>query len=193
MEFRRACAPRLLVLATAALFPPLARAQPSDSHVEEIEKRFAVVPGVQFGARSQELSLGFAYADTTTGAQQDGAPFLLSTALGVRVDLVGSGWSPQAVHGLAFVATGVQAGFLWPSVVEASLGYGGGNGRGYGIGGLSYAIGVAGKFEAFVRAQASLGADPTPSWFSNWLFGVRYGFGVGRRSRFKVTYDPLPD
>jgi hypothetical protein len=193
MEFRRACAPRLLVLAAAAFFPALARGEPADSHVEEIEKRFAVVPGLQFGARSQELSLGFEYANTTTGIRQEGGPFLLSSALGIRVDLVGSGWSPQAVHGMIFVAAGVQAGFLWPSVVEVSGGYGGGNGRGYGIAGLTYAIGVPGKIEVFVRAQATLGADPRPSWFSNWLFGVRYGFGVGQRSRLKVTYEPLPD
>jgi hypothetical protein len=155
---------------------------------ENVEQGFLLAPAVQAGTRSQELSLGLARGEIAQGSRREGGPYLISSAFGARLELVSSGWSPQAVHGLLFASTGAFVAALpLPVVLEAAGGYGAGNGRGYGIAALAVALGVAGKFEVFARGQAAVGTAATPAWFSNWLFGLRYGIALGERTRTRVS------
>jgi hypothetical protein len=180
----------------ALLAVPLAAVAQTEPnrHEDDVHGRWVVIPGVQFGARSQELSLGIAGAETTQGFRREGGPYLVSAAYGARLELVSSGWSPQAVHAVGFVSVGFFAAMLpLPVVFEATGGYGGGNGQGYGIAGVGAALGIAGRFEAFARAQAAIGESSTPTWFSNWLFGLRYGFPIDGGWHHKVTTETVPE
>jgi len=161
---------------------------------ERVEHRFYLSPGIQFGARSQELSLSFAHADVAQGMLvSDPVPFVDSRSFGVRLNLVGSEWSPAAVHGLIFLSRTAWVGFSWPMGFEVAAGYGGGSGSGYGIGQLSYIAGIASRIELAVTLQTTVGTTgPRPGWLSSWLFGLRYGFDVARPRRSIVTTELEP-
>ena len=188
--------PRAALAWMLLLVPAATRADepPSRRTAREIvENRYYVAPGLQFGAKSQELSVSFAGADVASGMLSDWIPFADSRSFGVRLNLVGGEWSPAAVHGLIFLSRTVWAGWTWPQGFEIAAGYGAGGGRGYGIGQLSYVIGMASRIEATATWQTTVGTTaPRPGWFSNWLFGLRYGFEVVPPKESIVTVEPRP-
>ena len=158
---------------------------------EDQQDRVYLAPGFQFGARSQQLTLTVALSTVANGSHPEHhTPYVDSLSFGGRVDLVGGEWSPAAVHGLLFLSRTFWAGFSWPQGFEVAGGYGGGGGRGYGIGQLSYIIGIASRIEANATWQATLGSSsPRPPWFSTWLVGLRYGFDVAQPRKRAVTIE----
>ena len=62
------------------------------------DERIYFAPGLQFGARSQELSLTLASADVFSGRFSfRPAPFEDSRSFGLRLNVVATDWSPVAV------------------------------------------------------------------------------------------------
>ena len=168
--------------------------EPPSRRKETVEERFYLAPGIHFGARSQELSLSIGAADVAFAHAADGDPFLHTGSFGARLNLVGGEWSPAAVHALIFLSRHVWIPFSWPQGLEIAAGYGGGGGRGYGIGQLSYIVGIASRIEATATWQSTVGTiAPRPGWFSTWVFGLRYGFDLARPKRTIVTVEPRPD
>jgi hypothetical protein len=125
---------RCLAVMLIAVAPGARGAEP-DGHrtwKEDLQERVYLAPGLQFGARSQELTLTVGRATVTYG-----------------------------------VATVDQIPF------EDSLGFG-----------------IASRIELNATWQATVGSSsPRPAWFSNWLFGVRYGFDVVAPRRQSVTIE----
>jgi hypothetical protein len=159
------------------------------------QRRIYLAPGLQFGAHSQEVTLTLGRARVTSGmGHSDPIPFVDSLSWGARLGLVGGGWSPAAVHGLLFLSRTAWAGWFWPQGLEVAGGYGGGSGRGYGIGQLSYVVGIGSRVELNATWQATVGSSsPRPDWFSTWVFGLRYGFDLARPKSWIVTLEERPD
>ena len=133
-------------------------------------------------------------ARVTSGMfRSDPVPFEDSLSFGARLNLVAGEWSPAAVHGLLYLSRTFWAGWSWPQGVEVAGGYGGGGGRGYGIGQLSYIVGIGSRIEVNATWQSTIGSTtPRPSWFSTWVFGFRYGFDLARPKAWTVTREERP-
>jgi hypothetical protein len=91
----------------------VARADQAMSSVAIEYDRLYLAPGLQFGARSQELSLtlgAFAVSEVEMTLSRRGGEWW---ARGIRLTVVGERWSPVPVHGVVFVSFG---GWSWGSL-----------------------------------------------------------------------------
>jgi len=186
----------VVILAVLGAVAP-AKSEPDLKLVFEEESRAFVAPGVRFGSRSQELSfvLGVARVDRHLLTERparppDRRPGGEWFTAGLRVDLIASGWSPAAVHGLGSLSFGGWSWEFFPVGFEVAGGYGGSSKVGYGVIEASFLVGISSRFELAFTGRTTLGSVQ-PEWLSNWLIGARYGFDIATFAKRTVTKEFL--
>jgi hypothetical protein len=167
--------------------------KPTESHiVEQVENQGYFSPGIQFGPNAQEISFSLGRVFLRSINKPD--KYLSEGTwygYGISINMINTNWTPTAGSGFLRLYGGGWTWEWWPSGFEIGIGGIDNSGNILTVGQISYIAGLPKRFELFVTAQEPIDSSNKPTWYSDWLIGIRYGFPIGKihKERFETFRD----